>query len=418
MRNCFPRIILMRNSLNKIVLALTPLLAASVLTSCSDDEQDFYTLKVGHPNDISEATFKDLKCNSSLEGEYVYVIETEKIYKCDNMKWVELFVSSSSETSSSSSDEDEESSSSEEPDIIAIPSSSSYEVEEESSSSEEEIEVSSSSEETVEESSSSEEEEDSSSSEEDVEESSSSVQPASSSTGYELISKVKPCRNADIDTCQYGILEDTRDGKTYKTIVIGEQTWMAQNLNYDLDDNRRQCCYRNQDDLCSRFGKLYTWAGAMDYDKNRCQDAAYCSLASHQGICPDGWRVPVVEDWDTLWMNVGYNSENLAIDSNYKYKVIRALITDTSYITWDRSGKGDYFGFSATEHGYRESNQGSFWSLYTTPSAYWTSDQVGTTSSKAYIASMYSSSVDFEQYSKTGQFAVRCIKNREENGDE
>ena len=304
-----------------------------------------------------------------------------------------------------------------EPDIIAIPSSSSYEVEEESSSSEEEIEESSSSEE-IEVSSSSEEEEDSSSSEEDVEESSSSVQPASSSTGYELISKVKPCRNADIDTCQYGILEDTRDGKTYKTIVIGEQTWMAQNLNYDLDDNRRQCCYRNQDDLCSRFGKLYTWAGAMDYDKNRCQDAAYCSLASHQGICPDGWRVPVVEDWDTLWMNVGYNSENLAIDSNYKYKVIRALITDTSYITWDRSGKGDYFGFSATEHGYRESNQGSFWSLYTTPSAYWTSDQVGATSSKAYIASMYSSSVDFEQYSKTGQFAVRCIKNREENGDE
>ena len=399
----------MHTNLNKFVLVLFALFGALILTGCSDDEQDFYTLKVGHPNDISESTFKTLKCTKSLEGEYVYIIETEQIYECDNKKWVELFVSSSSENSSSSYDDDEESSSSEDLDIIATPSSSSYfDIDEESSSSEEEIE----------ESSSSDEEEESSSSEETVEESSSSAQPASSSTGYELISKVKPCRNADIDTCQYGILEDTRDGKTYKTIVIGEQTWMAQNLNYDLDDNRRQCCYRNQDDLCSRFGKLYTWAGAMDYDKNRCQDAAYCTLASHQGICPDGWRVPVVEDWDTLWMNVGYNSENLAIDSNYKYKVIRALITDTSYITWDRSGKGDYFGFSATEHGYRESNQGSFWSLYTTPSAYWTSDQVGATSSKAYIASMYSSSVDFEQYSKTGQFAVRCIKNREENGDE
>ena len=399
----------MHKNLNLLVPVVLALLAGSIFTGCSDDEQDFYTLKVGHPNDISESTFKTLKCTNSLEGEYVYIIETEQIYECDNKKWVELFVSSSSENSSSSYDDDEESSSSEDLDIIATPSSSSYfDIDEESSSSEEEIE----------ESSSSEEEEESSSSEETVEESSSSAQPASSSTGYELISKVKPCRNADIDTCQYGILEDTRDGKTYKTIVIGEQTWMAQNLNYDLDDNRRQCCYRNQDDLCSRFGKLYTWAGAMDYDKNRCQDAAYCTLASHQGICPDGWRVPVVEDWDTLWMNVGYNSENLAIDSNYKYKVIRALITDTSYITWDRSGKGDYFGFSATEHGYRESNQGSFWSLYTTPSAYWTSDQVGATSSKAYIASMYSSSVDFEQYSKTGQFAVRCIKNREENGDE
>lgn len=397
----------MRNSLNKLVLALTPLLAASVLTSCSDDEQDFYTLKVGHPNDISEATFKDLKCNSSLEGEYVYVIETEKIYECDNMKWVELFVSSSSESSSSSSDldEDEESSSSEEPDIIVPPSSSSY-IDEESSSSEEEIEESSSSEEV----------EDSSSSEETVEESSSSEQPVSSSSGYNLISKVKPCRNAEIDTCQYGVLEDERDGQKYKTIVIGEQTWMAQNLNYDIGDNRRQSCYDNEPDFCSRFGKLYSWPGAMNYDVNRCQDATSCALASNQGICPDGWSVPVLEDWDTLWMNVGYVSENQAIDSLYKYKVIRALMTDTSYITWDRSGKGDYFGFSATEHGYKASSKGSFWSIYSSHSAYWTSDQYSSTQS--YVASIYSGSVDFDQYSKTAQFAVRCIKNREENKDE
>lgn len=408
----------MRNNLNKFVLALTPLLAASVLTSCSDDEQDFYTLKVDHPNDISEATFKDLKCNSSLEGEYVYIIETERIYQCERKKWVELFVSSSSEKSSSSSylDDDEGNSSSEEPDIVVPPSSSSY-IDEESSSSEEEIEVSSSSEEVVEESSSSEEEEDSSSSEEDVEESSSSEMPASSATGYNLISPVKPCRNSEIDTCQYGVLEDERDGKTYKTIVIGEQTWMAQNLNYDIEDNRRQSCYGNEPTLCLRFGKLYTWPGAMDYDKNRCQDAAYCSLASTQGICPEGWHIPSIKDWQILWENVGYNSANITIDSLYKYRVINALMTDSSYITWDRSGKGDFFGFSATEHGYKSGgDQGSFWSLYSSPSSYWTSGEESV--SRSYVASLYSGSVDFDEYSKTGQFAVRCIKNPEENKDE
>lgn len=397
MRNCFPRIILMRNSLNKLVLALTPLLAASVLTSCSDDEQDFYTLKVGHPNDISEATFKDLKCNSSLEGEYVYVIETEKIYKCDNMKWVELFVSSSSETSSSSSDEDEESSSSEEPDIIVPPSSSSY-IDEESSSSEEDIEESSSSEEVVEESSSSEE-------------------AVSSSSSFNFITKVKPCRNTEIDTCQYGVLEDERDGQKYKTVVIGEQTWMAQNLNYDIDDNRRQSCYGDEPDFCLRFGKLYSWPGVMDYDKNRCQDNASCSLTSNQGICPNGWHVPTKSEWDTLWSNVGFTSENLEKGDEYGRTAVRGLISDTSYITWDRSGKSDFFGFSAMRQGLK-TDVGDYEWMDNIVAAYWTSTEVYSYGSKAYVAGTFLIKNVFDDYAKVGQFAVRCIKDPEENKDE
>lgn len=387
----------MRNSLNKLVLALTPLLAASVLTSCSDDEQDFYTLKVGHPNDISEATFKDLKCNSSLEGEYVYVIETEKIYKCDNMKWVELFVSSSSETSSSSSDEDEESSSSEEPDIIVPPSSSSY-IDEESSSSEEDIEESSSSEEVVEESSSSEE-------------------AVSSSSSFNFITKVKPCRNTEIDTCQYGVLEDERDGQKYKTVVIGEQTWMAQNLNYDIDDNRRQSCYGDEPDFCLRFGKLYSWPGVMDYDKNRCQDNASCSLTSNQGICPNGWHVPTKSEWDTLWSNVGFTSENLEKGDEYGRTAVRGLISDTSYITWDRSGKSDFFGFSAMRQGLK-TDVGDYEWMDNIVAAYWTSTEVYSYGSKAYVAGTFLIKNVFDDYAKVGQFAVRCIKDPEENKDE
>ena len=399
----------MRNSLNKLVLVLTALLATSILTSCSDDEQDFYTLKVGHPSDISEATFKDLKCNNSLEGEYVYIIETEQIFECDNREWVELFVSSSSEKSSSSSDfdEDEESSSSEEPEIISVPSSSSYEVEEESSSSEEIIEESSSSEET----------EESSSSEEDAEESSSSEEVVSSSSEFTFTTKVKPCRNAEIDTCQYGILEDERDGQTYKTVVIGEQTWMAQNLNYDIEDNRRQSCYKDEPDFCLRFGKLYSWPGVMDYDKNRCQDAASCSLASNQGICPSGWHVPTRSEWDTLWNNVGFTSENLEKGDEYGRTAVRGLISDTSYITWDRSGESDFFGFSATRHGYK-TDVGDYVWMDNIVAAYWTSSEVYSSVSKAYVAGTFLIQNVFNDYAKVGQFAVRCVKDTEENKDE
>ena len=388
----------MHLNLNNCVLVLLALLAGSLFTGCSDDEQDFYTLKVGHPNDISESTFKTLKCTKSLEGEYVYIIETEQIYECDNKKWVELFVSSSSENSSSSYDDDEESSSSDDLDIIVVPSSSSYifDIDEESSSSEE-----------IEESSSSEEEEESSSSEEAV----------SSSSSFNFITKVKPCRNAEIDTCQYGVLEDERDGQKYKTVVIGEQTWMAQNLNYDIEDNRRQSCYRDEPDFCLRFGKLYSWPGVMDYDKNRCQDDASCSLTSNQGICPNGWHVPTKSEWDTLWSNVGFTSENLENGDEYGRTAVRGLISDTSYITWDRSGKSDFFGFSATRHGYK-TDVGDYVWMDNIVAAYWTSSEVYGYGYKAYVAGTFLIKNVFDDYAKVGQFAVRCIKNPEENNDE
>lgn len=389
----------MHKNLNLLVPVVLALLAGSLFTGCSDDEQDFYTLKVGHPNDISESTFKTLKCTKSLEGEYVYIIETEQIYECDNKKWVELFVSSSSENSSSSSDEDEESSSSDDLDIIVVPSSSSYifDIDEESSSSEE-IEESSSSEEVVEESSSSEE-------------------AVSSSSSFNFITKVKPCRNAEIDTCQYGVLEDERDGQKYKTVVIGEQTWMAQNLNYDIEDNRRQSCYRDEPDFCLRFGKLYSWPGVMDYDKNRCQDDASCSLTSNQGICPNGWHVPTKSEWDTLWSNVGFTSENLENGDEYGRTAVRGLISDTSYITWDRSGKSDFFGFSATRHGYK-TDVGDYVWMDNIVAAYWTSSEVYGYGYKAYVAGTFLIKNVFDDYAKVGQFAVRCIKNPEENNDE
>lgn len=391
----------MHKNLNLLVPVVLALSAGILFTGCSDDEQDFYTLNVDRPNDISEAKFKTLKCNNALEGEFVYVIETEQIFECDNKEWVELFVSSSSEKSSSSSylDDDEESSSSEDLDIIAPPSSSSYfDIDEESSSSEEEIEESSSSEEIVEESSSSEE-------------------AVSSSSSFNFITKVKPCRNAEIDTCQYGVLEDERDGQKYKTVVIGEQTWMAQNLNYDIEDNRRQSCYRDEPDFCLRFGKLYSWPGVMDYDKNRCQDDASCSLTSNQGICPNGWHVPTKSEWDTLWSNVGFTSENLENGDEYGRTAVRGLISDTSYITWDRSGKSDFFGFSATRHGYK-TDVGDYVWMDNIVAAYWTSSEVYGYGYKAYVAGTFLIKNVFDDYAKVGQFAVRCIKDPEENKDE
>jgi len=90
---------------------------------------------------------------------------------------------------------------------------------------------------------------------------------------------------------------DDRDGHVYTWVEIGNQSWMAQNLNY-YDDNFSSYCYDNDPGNCDIYGRLYYWYDALDLDTSYINKLA--PTGTVKGICPTGWHVPSKYEWEEL----------------------------------------------------------------------------------------------------------------------
>lgn len=100
-----------------------------------------------------------------------------------------------------------------------------------------------------------------------------------------------------------GILKDKRDGKTYKTVKIGDQVWMAENLNYEVENS---FCYNNSADSCAKYGRHYTWAAAVGKSEDECGPGKECGLNGIvHGVCPSGWHLPDTSEWRALYSAMG-----------------------------------------------------------------------------------------------------------------
>lgn len=220
----------------------------------------------------------------------------------------------------------------------------------------------------------------------------------------------KECRfNPDID---YGTMTDSRDGKVYRTVKIGDQVWMAENLNFDPgqggsgeDKYDWSWCYDNEPKKCDVAGRLYTWAAAIDSVKlatdtknpQDCGDGKKCALPDTvYGICPPGWHLPSKAEFGTLLTVMGGQST--------------ASNVLKSQSGWAESKNGtDAFGFSALPVGgwaplydfYLAGNGAYFWSATGFDADY--AEHLGIDYDKE------NTFLDFAY--KHGGSSVRCIKN-------
>ena len=209
-------------------------------------------------------------------------------------------------------------------------------------------------------------------------------------------------------------MTDERDGKVYRTVTIGKQTWMAENLNYydstDLSVKKKSWCFGKKDNgdssTCDVAGRLYTWAAAMDSAGVWSTNGKGCgynrpcsSTAPVRGICPEGWHLPTSYEFDLLRIAVGTSTSG------------KELKSTSGWDDYDgESGNGtDSFGFSALPAGYGNingyfDNDGKY-------AHFWTSTDFNIYN--AYLLTFYYNLDETRSsYTETEViFSVRCVKN-------
>ncbi|NJO91575.1 MAG: hypothetical protein HC831_23400, partial [Chloroflexia bacterium] len=230
---------------------------------------------------------------------------------------------------------------------------------------------------------------------------------------------------ADFTTLEYiiesGTVTDVQ-GNTYKTIKIGDQWWMAENLksthysdgtaiNYAADSatwvnlgktGLGYCYYDNESSNATPYGVIYNWQTAMRSS----------TTESVQGVCPSGWHLPSDEEWKTLEKSLGM-SDVEANNSGWRGNEEGNALKDDGADYWLSNNTGtNTSGFTAVGSGYRTGNaqDDNFYSL-TDYAEFWTSTFDGGDDAWYRILRYSESRIRREHYLRSYGRSVRCVKN-------
>lgn len=172
------------------------------------------------------------------------------------------------------------------------------------------------------------------------------------------------------------LLTDPRDGKTYQTVLLNGQRWMAQNLDYDAGPH--SFYYNNDPNFGEPYGRLYNW-----------MTTSY--------ICPPGWRLPTDDDWRQLALAYGgYYDERKKQTIGDPQAAFRALSQHGT------SGFNAQFGGSRVQGGQFQNR--------TFDGYYWTASEYSATEAWFYYFSTFGPTLKRQRYYKPFGYSCRCVQ--------
>jgi uncharacterized protein (TIGR02145 family) len=220
-----------------------------------------------------------------------------------------------------------------------------------------------------------------------------------------------------------GTFIDKRDGQEYEWIEIGNQIWMAENLNYDQNAYGKDWSYNNNSSNAEKYGRLYSWEAVMQGEGSNNENPG-----GVQGVCPEGWHVPSDKEWKELEVQLGMNASEAKLlgwrgtDEGSKMAGNASLwkegeLTKNSYFNASR--------FKALPGGYYSSDSTGNFEYIGTDGLWWSStekaaDSVSTdacfraifyNTGEAESRSYLNHGPVFRGYaSKEDGYSVRCVK--------
>lgn len=202
------------------------------------------------------------------------------------------------------------------------------------------------------------------------------------------------------------------DGYKYKTVGIGTQMWMAENLRVTTGVDS-SWCYKDEPENCEIYGRVYTWATAMGINEkyqfqSALKDGVISDSSYNRGICPKGWHIPSDDEWQTLFDFV---------DASNGVATAGQSLCDPNG-AW--KGYDDYpmtndYGFSAIPggkyHYATENNTNVGWKDLGASLHVWSAtESPDTSATNVYTRYIQPKQIDRNDFPKARRRYVRCVK--------